>query len=836
MAKIRRVIRKTRPTGQSVFDEQFWPVILAMFVLGGFLLGIVSAYLESNDARFYANAWTWTIAIPIIICLALWGLRYVDSHSLRRGVQFSAVLCVILHLFLFVAALETDIFGQFWEELASAARVPQQREPVIEPVYEPIQLEPQHPSQQVYLRPTATEMPDPAKAELSPEKQPQVQPQTAADRIPVPATEPQPAVSLSQRQSPATTVPRYSEQLGKLSRQQADVRPQMESPTPPVESLAEQPPTPLQAPRQTVEPRSTPIQAERRESAVESETEPGERTARLDRRREQQDPQTDRIETRPMPRTLADNLNRAVSAVDVPQSESRTSEQLQAQASTTRRRPSVAPAEETPRDTPRETRATVDTSHERVRRAEQPVPAAAPAPRSARRLSAPQIASAAQIEAMGTVATRSPNIRPQMTSVQRAADAASAAADATSSLNQVPTRPSASAIRATSRRATSIAAKPTTDSTSTLASEVARTSRRGSIQTTRQVQAPQSVAQSQTGEDNEAEPARTALTRSLAGSAGVGQSPNFDRAFPAAESPAMIASGSARRTNSTQQMPEGPALAPTAPAVVRHSVADSQRPGATLRATTPNNAPKRGAAQPTELNATASAGIRRAASDADPSTVTASAGVIDVDMGPTRVVDGSGSSRAAGGGQPELQLEKTVRDLARRRRSSPPAGAIRSVDQPDVATVQDEAAENRNTGGLAPAATDVQQAAANPVAPQSPATGTAAPPNAIAVTAPLSMARSNGSAGAGDQANEQGSLHRTRRSPEIRGPQLAADGPVVALSAAGPAAEGNVDGAEPSTLTARSAPAPALASRRNTEVRQSLAKDNSAKGVSTSLS
>ena len=68
MAKSRRVIRRIKPAGDAAFDEQFWPVILAVFVLGGFLMGTVLAYLDFEDPRWYAKAWIWMFAIPIVLC------------------------------------------------------------------------------------------------------------------------------------------------------------------------------------------------------------------------------------------------------------------------------------------------------------------------------------------------------------------------------------------------------------------------------------------------------------------------------------------------------------------------------------------------------------------------------------------------------------------------------------------------------------------------------------------------------------------------------------------------------------------------------------------------
>ena len=65
MAKIRRIIRKSKPRVDTSFDDQLWPVILALFVLGGFMAGTVLAYLHFDDPRWFANASTWLFA-PVI--------------------------------------------------------------------------------------------------------------------------------------------------------------------------------------------------------------------------------------------------------------------------------------------------------------------------------------------------------------------------------------------------------------------------------------------------------------------------------------------------------------------------------------------------------------------------------------------------------------------------------------------------------------------------------------------------------------------------------------------------------------------------------------------------
>ena len=44
MANIRRVVRKVPPSAAHYFDEQLWPIYIALVVLGGFLMGVTLAY------------------------------------------------------------------------------------------------------------------------------------------------------------------------------------------------------------------------------------------------------------------------------------------------------------------------------------------------------------------------------------------------------------------------------------------------------------------------------------------------------------------------------------------------------------------------------------------------------------------------------------------------------------------------------------------------------------------------------------------------------------------------------------------------------------------------
>jgi hypothetical protein len=179
-----------------------------------------------------------------------------------------------------------------------------------------------------------------------------------------------------------------------------------------------------------------------------------------------------------------------------------------------------------------------------------------------------------------------------------------------------------------------------------------------------------------------------AMSKAMTGTAGVGAGRNLDRARPAADSPAMVASASARRAESIQNTPQGPDLSPAAPALVRRATAGQTAPGASLQAQPITElATAAGADRPTELAASASAAQRRTDAKAAEGPTTAARGTTEVDLGATQVVSEGQRGRASGGGQPVLNFETDSPQLARSERvGGAPLAALSEPAVVDVPT------------------------------------------------------------------------------------------------------------------------------------------------------
>jgi len=812
MAKIRRIIRKVKQP-QPAFDEQFWPVMLALFVLGGFMLGTVLTYLRFDDSRWYANAWVWIFVIPVLVGQAMWALRHVQSRAIRRGVQLSAVICVIVHLLLLIAALETDIFGRLRQELDQLAEVPKPRETLIEPIYDPAQLA--SPQPRSFERPVETETPDTPLREIE-QEQPEPEPPTEPQPTPTPERELTVDPSIVRRETLAESAPRQADQASLLRRHITAASPQPRQPISVPQPAPQQPANRSSLTSQSAELRRQAAEVPAERTVATPEATASAATATMERARPTEQPIVE-----PTAATVP-TLRRAVATPrNVPRSETRAGQQLAAAertqpdelqpANTTARRqetaspPTEAPAHEPvetavlapatnsrreqpapaqptlaqtpaplpnqrPRATPRPDAATMASTLSTASSTTAPSETTAELADSSRALSrtaspatvdpvasAPRQQAVTSVDAAETMAETTParrqqneepslavaveSIRPRAaapsppslaTAAESIAEPAATVTEASASgavaaANRVSRRSAAGitasdsdpvaggpqvspAARLVTGERVNVSQVPTIDP-----STVANASPARSTTAAQLAASPTSVDRPAVAEGAAGDPlatpqaARAALTRSLAGVSGVGQSANLDRGLAAPDSPTQIASGAGRRVQATQNTPAGAALAPSAPALVRHSLAAADRPTASLQANTLSSAALPGAERPAELTASASRSLARANSDANPGAATAAAGEIQVDLGPTRVVSSGGASRAAGGGQPELNPSASEsQQLARSRSGGVTAPTLAS----DVVAVEAVAPVGAGGGqplpqGLAPHLSDV---------------------------------------------------------------------------------------------------------------------------------
>lgn len=767
MTHRRHVIRKTQPVPYRRIDDQLWPLAVAMVVLGGFLVGSVLAFLRLDDARWYANAWTWLIAIPLLIAASLAVLAWTGNRMLRRTMQLSIVLGVIIHIAMFLAAIETDVFQRIWVEVLAATDRPAQKRPVKVPDFMSWRQTPERRMHQDLNAPVEVRVPDPAVATERQERRPTVdtpprpQPAPQADDVPLP--------SVVNRPEPNQAQPRQRDEMSKLSRREAAARQRPnqlaelpsvvprperreESPRPEDVGLRPQQLTDKQQRHAEHPPLEVPeiapkTQVSRRQQPAEPTAEaPAAATVARRDQRQAVTPSTaaDAAKTPDVARTdqpAAPQPQMAAAAVPRQQTRAPTtreqveSPQREVTAETARTRRDIeqpSPQRDTLAHTPRSvpnrqprvtTRPDVTAVVDQVpdataTRADQPAAEAATTDRLERRPSQQMASVARAAQTVDTpapspaedtrhVPRRSPAVAsPQVDAVgaalpgkrpvesralgslsERVSPVASApgatepsrtlTGPAASANTQVAKQAAGNAPGGTARSSAETVGAVTVDQTpipnsrattasgapSLAASSDSNSRPRRAVQSATAAVSPLAAetpthgAADSAGAETAAAPAAMALSKGEIGSAGRGSGRNLGQAEPAAASPAAVASGSARRAQATQDLPPGPALEPHDAAIVRRGPAGSTRPSAVLQATLADDpALAAGARQTADLQASTSAALTQAASNAERGGITAAKGDLEVDTGPTTLVTEAGAGRGAGGGQPELSF------------------------------------------------------------------------------------------------------------------------------------------------------------------------------------
>jgi hypothetical protein len=406
MAKIRRTIRKLKPPRYQTLDEQLWPVIVALVVLGGFTMGSLLAYLRFDDPRWYANAITWLVVAGLVYGGAAVALTLVDNRTFRRSMQLAILLGLLLHAILLVVSIELEIFGKATQVFFARNDLAERRQPVTVPEY--IQPTRQNRTRQDLERRVETETPPSEPEPL--ERQPPDPETTPPEPQPTPVPEPKQTVKPALVKQPPTeeTSPRFSDQDSRLSRRMTPA--QTLPATTAAATVAQPQPTPatpanVQAQEAAVDRRETQAQVARQAEPLEPTTTDVQPATTLARRTPQQAPQAESSATPTLERQVARPLQvprTEVDLADAPSVARRTRpDEIQPQTTSAQRQATASPdrpqqpAEPTPEV---ERTAARESQRRQLRTQQQPelaqAPVAVPNQRT-RATNRPQVATAA---------------------------------------------------------------------------------------------------------------------------------------------------------------------------------------------------------------------------------------------------------------------------------------------------------------------------------------------------------------------------------------------------------------------------------------------------------
>jgi hypothetical protein len=89
------------------FDDQLWPVNVAIAILASFAAGALIATGRFDDPRPLKNVWTHMGLLVVGTMLAMWCASKINRQLVRRGLQLATLVSLILHL-LFIVVLQNQ--------------------------------------------------------------------------------------------------------------------------------------------------------------------------------------------------------------------------------------------------------------------------------------------------------------------------------------------------------------------------------------------------------------------------------------------------------------------------------------------------------------------------------------------------------------------------------------------------------------------------------------------------------------------------------------------------------------------------------------------------------
>ncbi len=206
MKQTHRFVTRIEPHWRSTFDQQFWPVLVAMFVLASIVTGAILTLLR--------GPWMWgsLLVLPAAVVISIFVLYRVNNRRLRRSFQLALMISLAVHLVVLMMASVTQVFNNpFQSEQPQTAQRPQKT---------------------ITIRNRTTPFIW-QKSNQKPTPEPEVeiereQPETTVEQpqpVPVKSMPSQPQPQVVRREEVRPTVPRRDQHLSQLRRQTENQKP-----------------------------------------------------------------------------------------------------------------------------------------------------------------------------------------------------------------------------------------------------------------------------------------------------------------------------------------------------------------------------------------------------------------------------------------------------------------------------------------------------------------------------------------------------------------------------------------------------------------------------------
>lgn len=678
----RRVLRTVRPAEHGAFDEQLWPINSLLIVFCGAVAGLIIGTSDFRTPVWWLNGWVRLATLFASVLFLLLAANYLGGARGRRF-QLAALLSLIVHFFVGVG---------LWTSYVNSTAPPADdavvaiKPEVIQYEYFVRTIDQQAPPE-AHEQPVPTDTPPDQPVDLSRpvEQQPLEQkPQPTPLPEPKPPLEPSPVPM--QRREVAAAKSAAAESLLSRSAAQANLSASAPLTAPEMPSTADAATGPQE--------RVTAVSRQPSETSQQKPASENDSTA--DPRVVATTPERSRAEQQPTAEQASSTLARSVSRPNVlPPADQQEPSMTAKVESDPRSEFSAAPLP---------TRQTT-TAPTLAQPMVEPSPAvtAPTVPVPATRVAATPVADVptepTSLARSSTQSAADSNAQSNAIAIQRSAvdsaDVAASIGPTSVELTRTDLRPAieaairpASADESANARAqpsVAIAApsRKTSESPSLTGSAAANAPSRATgtsvTAPSSQVESP-SVAASGNQDSTPLETSRSALSRSTAGSAGVGRSENLDFDVAAASAPALSAAAS--RSAASTSVNDPTTLPGTGNAALSRSVSGPSLPSAVARDESPDVADEHGGLRVARVDTDSGAGLARRAGEGLKADRAAIAGTSSADTGAPRVVvSAGGAGRGDGGGQPAVAMTSQAPQPTRNQAGGVPLNAL-AADTP----------------------------------------------------------------------------------------------------------------------------------------------------------
>ncbi|MDA7858832.1 hypothetical protein N9B05_03345 [Mariniblastus sp.] len=196
----RRTVQKITPQRQPSFDQQFWPILVALTVLVGIASGAV--------VTLFKGPWMWAglMGLPVFAIMALFFLFSIKNYTVRRSLQLAIIASLAIHILVILTAALTNIFENRFEEPSKK---------VVQRPVRTIEISDRK-AAFIFEEPNTRPTPEPV-VDIKREQETT----TITETQPVPVIENKPEVNpqITPQKTKSQTVPRQSPELSQLKRQ-----------------------------------------------------------------------------------------------------------------------------------------------------------------------------------------------------------------------------------------------------------------------------------------------------------------------------------------------------------------------------------------------------------------------------------------------------------------------------------------------------------------------------------------------------------------------------------------------------------------------------------------